>query len=392
MNPFPALLLAVLPLQESTVSLVETAPVETTLGSDAIPEAHEVWLEMIGGAKATLDAGFFYLSNQEGSRLEPVIQAMQAAAGRGVRVRVLGDIKFQETYPETLARLDAVAGIEVRLYDIREKTGGVLHAKYMLVDGRDVFLGSQNFDWRSLEHIQELGLRVRDEHVAHTFERVFQYDWRLAGGEGPVVASVLTTAHPIPARFGGERVGLIPVASPKSLLPVGVEWDLPYLVRLIDEAQSSVCVQLLSYRSVSWGGDFFPDLENALRAAANRGVRVRLLLADWNKRKGTIEGLQSLQVMPNLEVRLVTLPEAESGFIPFARVIHSKYLVVDGQRSWVGTSNWSRDYFEGSRNVGLIVEGAALGAELDAYFQRGWDSPYAYDLDPCREYEPPRVQ
>jgi phosphatidylserine/phosphatidylglycerophosphate/cardiolipin synthase-like enzyme len=116
------------------------------------------------------------------------------------------------------------------------------------------------------------------------------------------------------------------------------------------------------------------------------------LLADWSKRHGTIEGLQSLQCLPNIEVRLMSIPEWSGGFIPFARVVHAKYLVVDGDYCWVGTSNWSRGYFYGSRNVGLLVHGTSFGAQLDRFFESGWDSPYAETVDPGRTYEAPRRQ
>ena len=80
-----------------------------------------------------------------------------------------------------------------------------------------------------------------------------------------------------------------------------------------------------------------------------------------------------------------------TGFVPFSRVIHSKYLVADGERAWIGTSNWEEGYFRRSRNVGLILEGAAIGRRLDRYFETGWNSPYAEAVDPRKDYVPPRI-
>jgi len=51
---------------------------------------------------------------------------------------------------------------------------------------------------------------------------------------------------------------------------------------------------------------------------------------------------------------VVSIPEAKEGHIPFARTIHSKYLVVDGTQLALGTSNWEESYFMESRNVELI--------------------------------------
>ena len=97
---------------------------------------------------------------------------LMVAAARGVKVRLLAEDKFYATYPETLERLGALEGIELRRYDISERTGGILHAKYFLVDGRELFVGSQNFDWRALEHIQELGVRTNAESVVRSVAAV----------------------------------------------------------------------------------------------------------------------------------------------------------------------------------------------------------------------------
>lgn len=369
------------------VELVETFPVETALDNPDVPEAHEVWIEMIDGAESRLDLAEFYASNEPGSRLEDVVEAVEEAAARGVTVRFLAEKRFYEIYPETLDRLGARENIEVRIFDVKSVMGGVLHAKYFLVDEREAFVGSQNFDWRALTHIQELGVRIRDAAAVRSLRRIFETDWALAAGEdyGGVEAPGGTTQAP-----AGEEPPLRVVGSPEDWLPEGVGWDLPAIVGVMDGAVETLKVQLLTYRAVGRDGIYFETLEAALRRAAARGVRVRLLVADWSKREGTIEGLQSLQLIPGIEVKFITIPQWSGGFIPFARVAHAKYLVVDGLKAWIGTSNWERSYFHESRNVGLILEGAICG-QIDAYFELGWNGPYASAVEPCATYEPPRI-
>ena len=171
------------------VDLVESVPVETNLGHDDIPDAYEVWPEMIAAATRTLDLAEFYVSGAPGSRLEPVIAAIEAAAHRGVAVRLLVDAGFSKQYPEILDRLGAEPGITLRRFDVHPVMGGVLHAKYFLVDGRETYLGSQNLDWRSLTHIHEMGVRVRDPVATAAYAQVFALDWELAGGAHPAAAS-----------------------------------------------------------------------------------------------------------------------------------------------------------------------------------------------------------
>jgi phosphatidylserine/phosphatidylglycerophosphate/cardiolipin synthase-like enzyme len=162
------------------VQLVETRPVEAGLGNPKLPAALDTWLELIRGAKRSLDFEEFYLSTWPGEPTEDVLAALGQAAGRGVRVRLLLDARMYRTYPRTADSLAAVGGFEVRLVDFGRLAGGVQHSKFFLVDGDAVFLGSQNFDWRALKHIHELGVLVRDRRVAAEFQRVFEMDWAAA--------------------------------------------------------------------------------------------------------------------------------------------------------------------------------------------------------------------
>ena len=373
------------------VELVESVPLETTLDHADIPDAYEVWPAMIRGAIRTLDLAEFYLSNAPGSRLETVVQAVEAAADRGVAVRLLADASFTKRYPETVDRLAARRGITVRRFDVGPVMGGVLHAKYFVVDGRDAYLGSQNFDWRALTHVQELGVRLRDPAAAAAFEQVFAMDWALAAGE-PLPAPSPPPAPPFFQEIaGGRPVTVTPVFSPARFLPYPGSWDLPRLVAMIDGARASVHVQVLTYKTIARDGSPFPDLDDALRRAAARGVSVQLLVADWSKRRGTVEHVQRLARVPGVTVHFIDVPPWSGGFVPFARVAHSKYMVVDGARAWVGTSNWEGDFFTRSRNVGVIVEGESFAAPLERFFHDGFAGVYAEPVDPDRVYQAPRV-
>lgn len=352
--------------------LVESTPSETSLDS-ALPDAAIVWLEMVASARRSIDLAELYLSNAPNSRLEPVVTALEAAIARGVVVRILVEKSFVKVYPDTIARL-VKAGAKVLHADFAP---GILHAKFFIVDDREAFVGSQNFDWRALEHILELGVRIREPRLVEGLATLFAHDWAIASGESLPPRSIASPST--------SRLSL--VASPRDRLPAGIPWELPPLVMRIDGAQTRVRVQLLTYRAGEW-----TELEVALVRAAKRGVSVELLLADWTKRDKTLPGLQALARTPNLEIRLASIPQAKRGFIPFARVIHAKLLVVDGNRGWFGTSNWERDYFYGSRNVGLLVDDASIAAELEQFFERAWTSPYAARLDPDGQHEAPRIE
>jgi phosphatidylserine/phosphatidylglycerophosphate/cardiolipin synthase-like enzyme len=375
------------------VDLVESVPVETNLDHADIPDAYEVWPEMIQGATRTLDLAEFYVSGEPGSRLEPVIAAIEAAARRGVAVRLLVDAGFSKQYPQILDRLGAEPGITLRRFDVRPVMGGILHAKYFIVDGRETYLGSQNLDWRSLTHIHEIGVRVRDPAATAAYAQVFALDWELAGGGHLPPAAPDGPAPPsLPETAAGGPASVTPVMSPRGFLPDPRTWDLPRLVALIDGAKHSVHVQVLTYATKARDGSAFTDLDEALRRAAARGVEISLLVSDWDKKKGVVEAVQQLVQVPGVKVRFIDVPAWSGGFVPFARVAHAKYMVVDGARAWVGTSNWEGDYFTQSRNVGLIVDGEAFAAQLERVFHDAFTGPYTEVVDPARTYEPPKVK
>jgi len=161
-------------------------------------------------------------------------------------------------------------------------------------------------------------------------------------------------------------------------------------VEMMDAARDSVHLQLLSYSVADREGRLFDDLDRALRRAAVRGAKVRIILADWAATKYAVPWLKSLAAVPGIELRLTSIPAHPEGFIPFARVEHAKYLTVDGNALWVGTSNWSRDYFFESRNLGLFLTGAGAPRDADAFFNQSWNGPYATAVTPCGDYAAPR--
>jgi phosphatidylserine/phosphatidylglycerophosphate/cardiolipin synthase-like enzyme len=378
------------------IELVESVPIETDFDLPSLRDAPAVWLEMIQTARQSVDIGAFYISARpegEGA-LAPLLAALAQASARGVRVRTLTDAGFYRTYPEIVDRLGDLPGAESRQFAVRRLWGGVMHAKYFLIDDSEFFLGSQNWDWRALEHIRELGVRIRHPGLTTQLQRIFDLDWKLAAGDTAAVHAAtwknesLTTVS-LPFRDGTVDVTL--AASPPQALPAGIPWDEPLLVEMIDRAEQELCLQLLSYNPTDRDGNYYPVLENALRRAAARGVRVRIVLANWSKRHYLLPHIQSLAALPAIEIRFSNLPAWSGGFVPYARVEHAKYLVADGQACWLGTANWARSYFHTSRNISLFCSGQEFAAAVREFFNRGWDSPFAETVDPCGQYEPPRI-
>jgi phosphatidylserine/phosphatidylglycerophosphate/cardiolipin synthase-like enzyme len=369
----------------SSVTVATTIPVETTLKRGITPSAADTWLKMINGAEKTLDFGEFYLSGGDKMPLKRVVNAVLKAKERGVSIRILADKKMERNSVDLIARFRK-AKIPVRILDWSKFAGGVLHAKYFVVDGRAGYVGSQNFDWRSLKHIHETGVKVTDPAVVKGMSEIFNGDWKFAGGD--------TNAYRELKKL--KKIHFSPdiqlVASPAIANPPGVQPALPVLLNLISGAKKNITIQLLNYSTYRYHSKIrFLDIDNALRAAAARGVQIRMMVSDWNKRNPAVADIKSLASVPGITIKFVTIPPSKEGFIPYARVIHSKVMRVDDDVCWVCTSNWAYDYFYASRNLELVIRDKSVAERLDQLFSNLWKSPYGVKVNPKADYTPPRI-
>ena len=137
-------------------------------------------------------------------------------------------------------------------------------------------------------------------------------------------------------------------------------------------------------------------LLRALRDAARRGVRVRLLLDDLYT-GGSDPLLLALAATPNLEVRLFNPFPARvdniagrfaASLFDFGRLnhrMHNKLFIADGAMAVAGGRNIGDEYFmvhEGANYIDLDV--FAVGAvlpKLASLFDQYWNSEHVYPLE-----------
>ena len=133
-------------------------------------------------------------------------------------------------------------------------------------------------------------------------------------------------------------------------------------------------------------------LFDSLRGAAERGVRVRLLLDDINT-AGLDGVLAALDAHPRIEVRLFN-PFAQrhwrwlgylTDFDRLNRRMHNKSFTADNQVTIVGGRNIGDEYFDAGEGVAFIdLDVLAVGAVVDDVsqdFDRYWSSASAYPAE-----------
>jgi putative cardiolipin synthase len=164
---------------------------------------------------------------------------------------------------------------------------------------------------------------------------------------------------------------------------------------LVQSAEKTIDIQYYIWHDDLTG----KVLYNQLLHAADRGVRVRLLLDDLDT-AGKDEMLHIIDAHPNIEIRL---------FNPFAnrsrRVgdyladtsrinhrMHNKTLTADDKATIFGGRNIGDEYFDAEEEVGFSdMDVLAIGpvvSEVSEQFDLYWNSQWAYPLSAFKQDKP----
>lgn len=154
---------------------------------------------------------------------------------------------------------------------------------------------------------------------------------------------------------------------------------------LTDLATTSIDTQYYIWRADLTGY----LLLDRLMQAANRGVRVRLLLDDHGT-AGLDPEIASLAAHPNIEVRLwnpfplrrFKILSFSYDFFRLNRRMHNKSFTVDGRACILGGRNVGDEYFNTGMtplfvDLDILVVGQVVPA-ISEDFDRYWNSPSAY--------------
>jgi cardiolipin synthase C len=183
-----------------------------------------------------------------------------------------------------------------------------------------------------------------------------------------------------------------PGASGFYLLPTGVD-AFSGRADLIDRAEKTLDLQYYIFHD-DFTGKFILD---RLLAAANRGVRVRLLLDDWHQNQELDWLLAKLSVHPNIEVRFFNPFGTYRKFF-LARALkmafgperlkgrmHNKVFIADNSAAIVGGRNIGDEYFGASGEFNFydvdILAVGPVARKISADFDDYWNCVLAVPIN-----------
>ncbi|MGC4107464.1 MAG: phospholipase D-like domain-containing protein [Thermomicrobiales bacterium] len=272
-------------------------------------------IDELDHARCGIDVGIYLLTNND------VIAALERAAARGVRVRVI-----VERYPyggsadtdALAARLDA-AGIAYKWSDSRFR---FTHAKYIVVDRQVAIVMNMNLTASAFKGNREFGAISTDATVVAEAQTLFDGDWDGNPADrlnGPLIVS--------------------PTNSRECFLD------------LIDQSQVSIDLYVEVIND--------SEIINTLGYAAQAGVRVRLIV---NPPENDSErAIYAAMQRSGIEVRVLS-----------RLYVHAKVMIVDGSTAIVGSQNFTPTSLDSNREIALAVTSAGSVERAAAVFAQDW--------------------
>ena len=329
--------------------------------------AFDAMIEAVRAAEHHVHLEFFiFRQDATGRRF---IDALVAARTRGVEVRFAYDSVGSFTLSTRMFRELKRAGAKVAaflplfnpLYRLRVNLRN--HRKLLIVDGRVAFSGGLNVGDEYLGLHKKFG-PWRDTHfrvegpAVESMQQVFLEDWHYAASE---VVDGKAYFPPVPELPGSALVQVV---------SSGPDADFKAV-------RETYFAAITKAKDKLWIASpyFVPDagIRDALALAARSGVDVRLL------------GLfRPDKWLPFLAARFYWTDMLAAGVKVYQYtpgMMHSKYMLVDGEWASVGSANLdNRSLFLNYELNCLLYDPAAV-AELEAEFQKDLDASVRLDKD-----------
>lgn len=285
------------------------------------------------------------------------------------------------------------------------------HAKYMVIDGASLVIGSENYSPTGHPLPSENGNRgwevwVQEPDLAHSFMQMFSEDTNLSYGDVQVLNSscpfcvpLRTTLYQYLAfhlpRVQNETPWLTVDASLAEKI-TSPENSLSGLLKIIRGARKTLDIEQMSFHSDWREAKTLSPLFDAVISAAERGVRVRVLLNDENVffqppgpamlKQLKLRPLdQSLRINKNeITVNALNQVARDRGLPLQARIanvkamgvskIHNKGVLVDGEKTLISSINWSENSVTNNREAAVLLTSPEAHRYFGDLFQRDWDS------------------
>ena len=323
-------------------------------------EAYPAMLDAIAAARSSVWLANFCM--QRGSAFDRFYEALLAAAKRGVAVKLLLDAYGSADNDPTQLQTLQAAGVEIVWFRPRRLAAiwyynRRLHKKLLIVDGTVGFTG---------------GIGVADFWIAPA---QYPLAWRDTHFRvvGPMVAAMAQSFAQSWNEFSARPLKVrasVPNTTATNSVPRGALHSSPaeeLLVGLITSATTELNLTTAYFSPTR-------RVVRALRAAAKRGVRVRVLAnGPYGTHPHAIDaGRHGYTRLLASDVRIFEYQPTK---------IHAKITVADGAVSCIGSINLNFRSMHHDEEFNLTVRDGTLATQLNRDFERDLTNAHEIRLD-----------
>lgn len=279
----------------------------------ATPEAGEApYVTALAAAQTSIDVMIYEMG------YGGILDTLKAKAQAGVTVRVLLDTSQQDVNQKYYDQLTA-AGAQAKWSDPKFT---YQHAKFFVVDHQVAVMSTGNYSKTySIDLERNFVATDRDPADVLDLVNLFAADW---ANVDPVMSCTRMVISPINSR---SRV-----------------------IETINSATQTLTIESMQFADAA--------VRAAVAQRVQAGVTVRVIMADTgfvSANASAATYLKGLGLSPR--------------FIPH---MHTKVIVADGTRAYVGSENLSQTSLDHNREVGVIVTDLSSISPLTATFENDW--------------------
>lgn len=320
--------------------------------------------------QATQRVAFESYIYQDGEVAERFTSAFEAAARRGVQVRIVvdsvGSSKMSDEHVKRLEGAGARIGWVNPVFGTSvEEANYRSHRKALVVDGHVAFVGGMGIadqwlhDTEDFPSWRDTQFELRGPVVAD-IEAAFNQNWIMTGG---IVEPKVMPEGPKPA---GPAQSIVVWSSSQG---GANELKILYLLT-IAAAQRNIDIQspyLITDESTRW----------SLSEARRRGVRIRMLV------EGDKTDAKAVKYASRADYeQLLELGIEVAEYQP--TMMHTKAITVDGVMSIIGSANFDNRSLELNDELNVVVFDPGLAGRLRADFERDLQQSKKLALDEWR--------
>lgn len=300
--------------------------------------AQKQLLQFIAQAQKSIDMVAYKVQDPK------IARALADKAKLGVVVRIIiGTNQFQHEFnkveqdPSLEILIASGIAIHERPTNLKAKyTNGHLHAHYVIIDGKKLFLTTGNFDQTTFDHCRDFGIvLIRNDETEDKFQllqSIFEGDWN------------------------NEPLSL-PVTQASVIL--GPEGQREQIEEFLNSAKKSLQI----YQQ--YCND--PDIVNQLIALQQKGVKIQLLMMPCPTGYDIEDPNQATQDQLNkagIEVKLVNVDDGI--------YMHARSIIRDGGDALIGTTSLSPLSLDKNRELSFIIHGKIVQS-MKQQFTKDWD-------------------